>query len=272
MAKQQSHLSGLPTSHRALYHELNPHPGLSPVPDDDDPDTITTQTENEAVYRRLLANGTLAILLPTEDLENSSLRALVGDVMADLILGKEVGGRLCQGTFLYELIIKFTTVMKDGRGQGGSDSDSDTTANRLERFGLLSSNEAPTGPQLLAGESQVIAWIWRIIQGLYLCYVSLRFIATGLFRVASNPGSGSSHGVAVSFPAATPCLPKEGAESSDSVAGKRPVLFYRAVPMASKVFGIPQRMPWAYGLLDLTQHLILAGPGRLGHTDGLLDR
>ncbi|KAJ6144429.1 PX-associated sorting nexin 13 [Penicillium chermesinum] len=271
LAKQQSHLSGLPTSHRALYHELNPHPGLSPVPNDDDPDTITRQDENEAVYRRLLANGMLAILLPTEDLENSSLRTLVGDIIADLILGKEVGDRICKGVFFYELIIKFTMIVRNRKDPKDSGAAEDATPNRLEKFGLLSSEE-PSRAQVPTGESQFMAWIWLILHALYLFYVSLRFIVTGLSRVASNPGLGSSHGAAVPSPTATSGLPKSDPGSSENVAGRRPVLDYGAISMASTVFEIPKRMPWTSGLLALGQHLILTGPGRLGNTDGILDR
>lgn len=273
LAKQHSHLSGLPTSHRALYHELNPHPGLSPVPDEEDPDTISTQSENEGVYRRLLANGTLAILLPTEDLENSSLRTLVGDVLADLILGKEVSGKICQGIFFYELIIKIIIISKGRTTPKESESTNGTSGNRLERYGLLSPDDEPTGSKKMTSESQAITWTWQIFQGLYICYVSLRFIISGIFRVASEPGPRLSHGAAVSSPATTPCFPKESLESlSDNAAGKRPVLDYRVVSMASRLFGIPQRIPWGYGLLALAQHLIVAGPGRLGDTDGVLDR
>ncbi|KAJ5246142.1 hypothetical protein N7468_001125 [Penicillium chermesinum] len=271
LAKQQSHLSGLPTSHRALYHELNPHPGAVPVPDDDDPDTITRQDENEAVYRRLLANGMLAILLPTEDLENSSLRTLVGDIIADLILGKEVGDRICKGVFFYELIIKFTMIVRNRKDPKDSGAAEDATPNRLEKFGLLSSEE-PSRAQVPTGESQFMAWIWLILHALYLFYVSLRFIVTGLSRVASNPGLGSSHGAAVPSPTATSGLPKSDPGSSENVAGRRPVLDYGAISMASTVFEIPKRMPWTSGLLALGQHLILTGPGRLGNTDGILDR
>lgn len=271
-AKQQSHLSGLSTSHRALYHELNPHPGLSPIPDPTDPDTITEQSENEAIYRRLLANGTLAVLLPTEDLENSSLRTLVGDVLADLILGKEVAGRICEGCFFWEVITKLTTVVRGRKKKQESGSLEKTSTSRLERFGLLHGQDDSAESQPPT-QSQITAWIWSVVQGIYLGYVALRFIVTGLFRVASSPGPGSSHGAGVSFPAATPGTQKEGIESSsDSMAGKRPVLDCRISSMASQLLGISQRMPWLTGLFALVQHLILAGPGRVGDIDGVLDR
>jgi hypothetical protein len=270
LAKQNSRLSGLSTSHRALYHELNPHPGLSPVPDSQDPDTITAQSENEAVYRKLLANGTLAVLLPTEDLENSSLRTLVGDILSDLILGKEVAGRICEGRFFWEVITKLATVARRRKeGLDNEDTMNDTPPSRLEKFGLLGQDDSTTRQPT---QSQLTVWIWNVLQSLYLGYVALRFIATGLFRVASNPGSGPSHGAGVSFPAAMPGTHKEGESSSDGVTGKRPVLDYRVFSMASTLLNISQRMPWLSGLVSLSQYLILAGPGRLGDTDGILDR
>ncbi|KAJ5085818.1 hypothetical protein N7532_010589 [Penicillium argentinense] len=277
LAKQQSHLSGLPTSHRTIYHELNPHPGLSPIPDPADPDTIGAQSENEAIYRRLLANGTLAVLLPTEDLENSSLRTLVSDVMADLILGKEVAGRICEGRFFWEITTKLATMATaknhQTTGPQGSDSPANTPTSQLEKFGLLHQQDDSPAPQHSATPSQITVWIWSVLQGIYFGYVALRFIATGLFRVASHPGPGDSHGAGVSFPAATPGTQKDGLESSsDGVGRKRPVLDYRVSSMASQLLGLSQRMPWLSGFFALVQHLVVAGPGQLGDTDGVLDR
>ncbi|KAJ5678203.1 uncharacterized protein N7477_003836 [Penicillium maclennaniae] len=262
LAKKNSDLSGLSTSHRTLYHELNPHPGLSPVPDSHDPDTITAQSENEAAYRKLLASGVLAVLLPTEDLENSSLRTLVGDILSDLILGNQVSGRMCQGMFFWEVITKLATLAKERKeGVKKAETTSDTPPSQLERFGLLGKDDSTTHQP---SQSQLTVWIWNILQSVYLGYVALRFIATALFRVASNPRPEPSHGAGVSFPAATPGSKKEGVESSSyGITGKRPVVDYRPFSMASTLLDISQRMPWFFGL-----HLILAGPGRVGDTDG----
>lgn len=269
LAKQQSHLSGLSTSNRTLYHELNPHPGLSPVPDPGDPDTITAQAENEALYRHLLATGTLAVLLPTEDLENGGLRTLVGDILADLILGKEVAGKICEGWFFWEVITKLAT-QPALHGKKPKPSD-DAGTSQLERFGLLSTKKSMNPrPAVHSGFS---AWIWNVLQSIYFGYLALRFIAMGLFRVASKPGQGSPSGVAVSSTATTH-FQKQTHESpfSFNAASKRPVLDYRLSSMISQLLGISERMPWLPGLLALSQHLILAGPGQIGHTDGVLDR
>ncbi|CAI7598446.1 unnamed protein product [Penicillium glandicola] len=268
LSRQQSHLSGLPTSYRALYHELNPHPALSPVPDPGDPDTMAEQSENEAVYRRLLANGILAVLLPTEDLENSSLRAMVVDVIADLILGNQVSGRACEGWFIWETIGKLAAQVGRRQTQDDTKSAPDSQINRLEKFGLLSTeDELPTQPST---SFSATGWIWNLLQSIYLGYVVLRFIAMGLFRVASGPGP-CSYGVGVS-----PALPinqkRDGIESSDGITSRRPILDYRVYSMVSQILGISWRMPWLSGLLSLFQHLILAGPGRVGAPDGIFDR
>ena len=68
-----------------VYHALNPHPALSPIPNPNDPDACAEQSANETLYFQLLVQGVLAVLLPTEDLENDCLRTLVGDGIADLV-------------------------------------------------------------------------------------------------------------------------------------------------------------------------------------------
>ncbi|KAJ5774362.1 hypothetical protein N7457_009258 [Penicillium paradoxum] len=268
LARQQSHLSGLPTSYRALYHELNPHPSLSPVPETADPATIVEQSESETIYRRLLANGILAVLLPTEDLENSSLRALVVDIIADLILGNQVSGRACEGWFIWETIGKLAAQVGRRQTQDDTKSAPDSDVNRLEKFGLLSTEDEL--PDQQSASSSATAWIWNVLQSIYLGYVALRFIAMGIFRVASSPDP-SSHSVGVSL--ALPIIQKrDGSKASDGVTRRRPVLDYRVYSMVSRILGIPSRMPWLSGSLALFQHLILAGPGRVGATDGIFDR
>jgi hypothetical protein len=237
------------------------------VPDPADPDTLAEQSENEAVYRRLLANGSLAVLLPTEDLENTSLRALVVDVIADLILGNQIGGRACEGWFIWETIAKLAARVGQRQTPDDTKSVLDSQVNRLEKFGLLST-EDEVQP---SASFSATAWAWNVLQIIYAGYVALRFIAMGLFRVASSPGP--SHGVGVSVASTAPGRQKkDGMNLSNGVTGKRPVLDYQMYSMVSQVMGISWRMPWLSGLLALFQHLILAGPGRVGGTDGILDR
>lgn len=259
-------MSGFSPSVRQIYHTLNEHPSLSPIPDPSDAETITRQGENEAVYRQLLAQGILAILLPTEDLENACLRTLVGDILADLILGNEVSGRMTKGWFLWGSVTKIIDVV---RQRDNREDDTATTGKgQLQKFGLLSPREAfvrarsPPKTQL-----RIPDWIWNLLQLGYLTFVTLRFIVVGLFRVAIT-GPVTSPSTSTTSTSQT----NKNPTPYNNPEGKRPVLCYRTSSMLSQLVDIPRRMPWLSGMLALFQYLIVAGPGRLGDTDSVLDR
>lgn len=57
------------------FHNLQPHPALA-------------SPEDQADYLRLIADGCLSILLPTEDLQSDCERTLVREILASLVLKK----------------------------------------------------------------------------------------------------------------------------------------------------------------------------------------
>ncbi|KAL2822524.1 PXA domain-containing protein [Aspergillus granulosus] len=268
LAKEQSSLSGLSPSSREIYHALNPHPGLSPVADPSDPHSISAQRENEAAYRRLLVNGVLAVLLPTEDLENACLRTLTTDVLSDLILGNEVSGKMCEGWFLWESTTKLLDLLARKKNAEHEDKSAETEPsrpNQLQQFGLLSSPNSESNHPSSIAQSQATSWVWSLLQYAFVAYVTLRFIVTGLLRVASTPPVILSSHLCPGSPVDEP-LSKRGQVE------KRPVLDYRLYGMLSQLLDTPRRMPWLGGLLALFQYLILAGPGRVGDSGSVLDR
>lgn len=245
---------------------MNPHPGLSPVPNFFDGDSVVQQQENEAAYRQLLVHGTLAVLLPTEDLENTCLRTLLGDILADLILEKQVSGKVCEGWFLWGTITKFIEVYREDpdvkRRRTQEQQQQQRREDRLRKFGLLSSEEDDRQNSGKA-QSRFSLWVWSALQYVYMAFITLRFIATGLFRVASRPLSTHSRASKGSSSTGT---------TTATPTGQRPVLDYRLFGMVSELLSLSQRMPWLEGLLALSQHLLLAGPGRLGDPGSVLDR
>ncbi len=90
-----------------IYHTLRSHPALSPVPDERDSTVVLEQHQNDSDYRQLLSEGLLAVLLPTDDVQNPCLRALASEVFADLVLGNFIGGRLCESVFIWEAFAKY---------------------------------------------------------------------------------------------------------------------------------------------------------------------
>jgi hypothetical protein len=192
----------------------------------------------------------------------------MNDIFSDLILGNEVSGRVCEGWFLWESTAKLLDLLarKRSADKDGIAETEASRSNQLQQFGLLSSpNSSETSHSSSSAQSQTTSWMWSLLQYVFMAYVTLRFIVAGLFRVASTPPVIlSSH--------LSPGIPVDEPLSKRGQPGKRPVLDYRFYGMLSQLLDIPRRMPWLGGLLALFQYLILAGPGRVGNSGGVLDR
>lgn len=257
------------TDARVIYHNLNPHPALSPAPDPVVPSTIDEQRKNEENYRQLLAQGALAVLLPTEDLENACLRTLVADVIAEPILGDSIGGRICEGWFIWSSITKLTEAVKAKvtAKATGEEIEVDTRS-RLEKFGLLAEEEEKTGKHRRNERSIFSSWFWRILQHAYTIFITLRFVLLGFIAAASQPLRSLSR-----LP-----RPSQSVESSPlaksfmSSRPPRPILSFSIFPLISTMLDLSVRMPWLFGTLALIQHQLIYGPLKLGATDGILDQ
>jgi ElaB/YqjD/DUF883 family membrane-anchored ribosome-binding protein len=204
----------------------------------------------------------LAVLLPTEDLENACLRTLVGDLLADRLMGDEVSQTICEGWFLWDTLSKLLDAV-------GEHMDSETEAVRGSQQERLdeshSTNKEQNDHASSKPQSSVSAWFSSFLHAAYLIYVALFSMAIGLFRVASRPSP--------SRPTAGPTSQKnEAPKSAGNVTGKRAVLDYRLYSMVSQLLDVPRRKPWLAGTLALMQHMIVAGPGRIGDMDSVLDR
>lgn len=249
-----------------MYHTLNPHPALSPVSDASLAQPSTEQRNNEAAYRQLLVQGALAVLLPTEDLENACLRTLVADVIGEMILGNGIGGKACEGWLIWEgitnIVENVKTRLKPKSIGGEVEAD---TRSRLEKFGLLEEKSDKVKQRShRSGRSTVIAQIfWRILQSGYLIFMVARFIILGL--VAASSQASRSSGVAQT----NMSLPTKFSETQ---AHRRPAISFKIFATISCLLDLSNRMPWFAGLLSLVQYEVTDGPGKVGDTDGIVDK
>ncbi|KAI9779490.1 MAG: hypothetical protein M1816_003493 [Peltula sp. TS41687] len=245
-----AHITAYRTSHRPLhppplaldprqaYHILLPHPALSPVPDSADPETVKRQEENESAYRQLLVQGMLALLLPTEDLENGCLRTLVGDVLGDMILGNWIGRIACEGRVWWDGIAKLAeTVHERRRGPATAAAAAAAAAKGTKSQELL----------------------WNVLNYAFLIVTFLRMALVTLFTSSSLPTRSATSS---SFSSRASSKPRQ----------KRPILNMRIWTLVSSLLDLSARMPWLEGLLQLFRHGLIAGPGRVGDTDGIIDR
>ncbi|KAL8947251.1 MAG: hypothetical protein Q9222_006446 [Ikaeria aurantiellina] len=263
-------------NHILVYHELSPHPALSPIPDPQAEKSIGQQSKNEAAYRQLLVQGALAVLLPTEDLENACLRTLVTDVLAESILGNSIGGRVCEGWFIWTSISKLVDAVKAHMNPRATGQEIEVdTRSRLEKFGLLSERgHDDTRPTMTRGRRTALAEVfWRVIQYGYLTIISLQFVIVGLFTASTTPRRSSSSS-SMSGRMATDSPIAQSAEAPAAIV-LRPLLGFRVFSLLSTVLDLSFRMPWLSGSLALLQHHLISSPLvllRVGAVDGLFDQ
>jgi hypothetical protein len=238
------------------------------------PQNEQIQAQNEAHYRQLLIQGVLAVLLPTEDLQNACLRTLVADVLGDMILGKGVGAKACDGWLIWDGITKIVATMKPRieLKATGTEIKVDTRS-RLEKFGLLSGREEEhvrVGERSPANRlsSAISEVFWRILQYAHLLFVTTRFIVVGLIAASSAPPRRKHvhRRTARKDNPNTPMTSRLQAPDEE----ESPILAYSIYGLISELLELTWRMPWVSGALSLVQwHLLVL---QVGATDGLIDK
>ena len=260
---------------------------MTPVPSEALPGSTVEQRENESAWRQLLVQGVLAVLLPTEDLENGCLRALVAEIFAEMILGNGISGKACEGWLLWEAITRVAEVLQDAAQEKDSRPDakaSEQSLGRLERFGLLSlSADEQAGPAkpLLASERQdnapmtPSALFWIAIQYAFLACTAMRAVFVGVATWPSLPARSVTGGGGQSPVEAGHQLQLPQADHPTMrrpLASKRPIVSMKLWSCASQIVELSYRMPWLSGLLSILHWGALFGPGRVGAAEGVLDR
>lgn len=265
VSHQSQHLPPLLMNPRVIYHNLIPHPALSPVPDPAVPSTATEQQQHEADYRQLLVQGALAVLLPTEDLENACLRTLVADVIADSILGNSLGGKVCEGWFIWGGITKLVDVAKARIEPKASGEEIEVdTRSRLEKFGLLSEKGQRQKASTEDRRSTFSSAFWRILQYGFLTLMTIRSVILGFITASSRPmrstWTSKTSGSSESWP------------MEEQREAPRPMLSSKMLSVISVLLDLRSRMPWLSGSLALLQHQLIHGPFGLAATNGILDQ
>ncbi|KAF1938571.1 hypothetical protein EJ02DRAFT_457758 [Clathrospora elynae] len=280
--------NSLASDPRLVYHTLHPHPALSPVPTDLVPATVVEQRESESAWRQLLVQGVLAVLLPTEDLENGCLRALVGEIFAEMILGNGISGKACEGWLLWEGITSIAEVLQsDATKEEVSqpeDASSGQPLTRLERYGLLNPLEgaetAGSQEPHVTGQHRhrrspvhIPGSFWAVLQYAFLAFTAVRAVILNLATLSSLPSRSAPSEQSPGDALSQSQMPQADApESRRSLGIKRPVVSMTLWSCAAQFAELDVRMPWLLGFISVLHRGALVGPGKVGETDGVLDR
>lgn len=231
---------------REAYHSLWPLPLLSPVPRPGDAETAAEQRDNETAYRQLLAQAVLAVLLPTEDLENPCLTALVGQIFSELIIGDVFVNKAAQPWLILEGICILARSL-EGKNTAAAYGAQPTSLGDPVTEGRMRSMQRFLGSALLLALT-VLSSIWHLI-------VSL---ASSSSPPRVTPGIDTER-----KPSQTPGPPQPD---------KVPVLDFAAWRCVGNLVEINARMPWLCGFLSLLQFGAVHGPGRVAGLGSTLDR
>jgi hypothetical protein len=243
------------------------------------PSTTVEQRESESAWRQLLVQGVLAVLLPTEDLENGCLRALVAEIFAEMILGNGISGKACEGWLLCEGITSIAKVLQtDAAKEEDIQPNAPTpgqSMTRLERYGLLS-----TGRQAQAGSINQPALnkrghktFWMFVQYVLWASTAVRAVALIVATSSSLPSRSITHELSPAEASIQPEAPAGHALSSRrSLRTKRPVVSMKLWSCMAQAAELSIRMPWLLGTVSMLHWGLLVGPGKVGDTDGILDR
>ncbi len=250
-----------------------------------DPATILEQENNEGAYRQLLVQGALAVLLPTEDLENACLRTLVADIFGEMLLGNGIGGKGSQSWLLWEGITKMAEYVKR-RTRGKERVDvNESTKGRLEHFGLLSTTPVGETTSSSGGTSVYIGRaiseiVWRVVYFAFVALTTMRFMVVALVTSSSlpprsptiNPSSRKSSYSEKDQPPSDHSKMSSLPPQQRPLPPKQPILRMKSWSCISHLLELDARMPWLSGFLSFLQWIAISGPGKVGDTDGTLDK
>lgn len=285
--RQASSPQSLVSDPRLIYHTLYPHPALSPVPVDAVPSTYVEQRESESAWRQLIIQGILAVILPADDLKNGCLRSLVAEIFAEMILGNGISGNACEGWLLWEAIGRIADILQTDPGQNDDqylgDGASVEDLSRLERFGLLPSQaEEQAGSTAVpvadakrhkAASMVASSLFWMVIQYAFLAFTALRAVILTIVSASSLPPRSHSSGpIPMDESYQSLSSDVESQASTHLVDMKRPVVSMKLWSCAAQFVELDVRMPWLTGFISMLHCGALFGPGRVGDTDGVLDR
>ncbi|KAI1327860.1 PXA domain-containing protein [Xylariaceae sp. FL0255] len=251
---------------REAYHSLWPLPALSPVPKPGIPESAKAQAENEAAYRQLLVQGVLAVLLPTEDLENECLTSLVGQLLSELVIGNLVANKVSEPWLIWEGLIILSRLV----GKKTGDDKSNHPSNELVDENSTSRNGG--------GKTWSVHLIfWSFVHWVFLIFGILRVAANAIALSWSLPPRSSASEVHQSDSWHLTVEKTKPASTSREVATdaqstRVPLLDFYLWSCIGDLLEMDIRMPWLCGTASLMQWIAMKGPGGIAEYNGALDR
>ena len=232
--------------------------------------------ENEAAYRQLLVQGVLAVLLPTEDLENDCLTAIVGQIFSEMIIGGGIGGKASEPWMIWEGITKISEVLQAQLPKSRAQVRVERSNSDVEN----SMSKEMTGRNTKGWRIQrsLQSSFWLVLQYCFLAFSAVRFLVITLATSSSLPSRiPPTMKVTSSLSLKDHMEPPKSTNAGDIWNGrtdrtKQPIVKMKIWSCAANLLDLGARMPWLSATFSFAQYVALTGPGTLGDTDGMIDK
>jgi hypothetical protein len=224
--------------------------------------------ENEAAYRQLLVQGVLAVILPTEDLENDCLTAIVGQIFSEMILGGGIGGKASEPWMIWEGFTKISEVLQAQLPKSKAQV-------RVERS---NSDVVNSMSKNLTGQNTKGWRIQLVLQYCFLAFNAARFFLITLATSSSLPSRIPPAMKVTGSTSSKDHMEPPELTNADNIwdgrtdRSKQPIVKMKIWSCAANLLDLGARMPWLSATFSLAQHVALTGPGALGNTDGMIDK
>ncbi|CAJ2509878.1 Uu.00g057780.m01.CDS01 [Anthostomella pinea] len=268
-AKSSAARPPIKVNSREIYHSLCPLPALSPVPKSGDPESVQAQADNESAYRQLLVQGVLAVLLPTEDLENECLTSLVGQLFSEMIIGTLVANKVSEPWLIWEILIMVTRLVR--KRSTVETTDPKSTGARVTQGTDFSETRTSVGNQTWSLQRK----FWAMVQWVFLAVSSMRLIVSTMVLSGSLPRRlppSSARPMDTTTHEGGEKLQASAASETVATPIKAPIIDFRIWPCIGNLLEMEARMPWLRGALSMLQWGAMRGPGKIAGLDGTLDR
>ncbi|CCU75661.1 PXA domain-containing protein [Blumeria hordei DH14] len=264
------HPPPLSQNSRQIYHSLTPLPALSPVPGEVEESSAHRQAENESAYRQLLSQGVLALLLPTEDLENDCLVSIVSELVSETLLGL-IGKRAAEPWQLWEGIAKLAGLVKPQIPTNKArERNEQTTSEDENQFTSKAAEKETINYRAL---QTLQKYFWTFLQCGYLAFTMFRLFFHTISSASSLPSRSRQTLQAVGTN--NLCqkeISKAPHQKHQQVSSKQPIVAMKIWTCAARLIDLDARMPWLAAFFSMLQWTTLTGPGQIGKTDGIIDK
>lgn len=202
----------------------------------------------------------------------------MAEIFSEMILGAGVSGKACEPWLLWDAI---TTIIEALQPSTLKVVEKPTmAATRLEQFGLLQDHKESRSEsqqnrrgnltiQGSAASASISGIFWSLVSFAIMAFTAARMLISAVMMSSSLPSRSKAWLTTQS--SAHP--EADGGYANPMLSDDQRAIISMSVWSAiSRTLDLDTRMPWLAGLLSLSHHLALYGPGKIGDTDGVLDR